>query len=131
MVVCVVGIIVACFEAFDDRAAQVRKLQTTVIMQGRRQIVYINGGADFEDTDTADKLLLVETVRDKPTTIRLTKTPRIDQKNTVTDSGGIAIYAPITIFGNGNKIMSLDKYVMNVDHESLPFTFTGRNWIAE
>jgi hypothetical protein len=102
-----------------------------VITQGSRQIVYINGGADFEDNDTADKLLLVETVRDKPTTIRLTKTPRIDQKITVTDNGGIAIYAPITVFGNGNKIMGLDKYVMKVDHESHPFTFTGSNWIVE
>jgi len=127
---CAVGIIVASFEAYDDRAAQVRKLQTQVIAQNSRRIIYINGW-DFEDNDTADKLLLVKTVRDKPTTIRLTKNPRIDQKITVTDKGGAANSAPITVLGNGNKIMSLDKYVMNVNRESLPFTFTGSDWIVE
>ena len=129
MTICAGGFIWTSFEAFDDKAAQVRRLEH--LTTTGRQIVHINGGDDFEDKDMADKLLLVETVRDKPTIIRLTKTPRVDQKITVTDTGGIAVHAPITVFGNGNKIMGLDKYVMNVDHESLPFTFIGSNWIAE
>jgi hypothetical protein len=72
----------------------------------------------------------VDTVKGKPTIIRLTKNPRVGQIIIVTDKGGISIYAPITVFGNGTKIIGLDKYVIQVDHWSAVFTYTGDDWIV-
>lgn len=109
---------------------QLRKFETQVLTSSR-QIIHIKSGENFEDSDTADKLILIDTVKDKPTTIGLPKNPRIDQTITITDKGGIAIYAQITVFGNGNKIIGLDKYVIQVNHLSAAFTYTGSDWIVK
>jgi hypothetical protein len=121
---------VASFEAFDDKAMQLRKLETQVSTSSR-QIIRIKSGENFEDNDTADKLILVDTIEGKPTTIWLSKTPRVGQTITINDKGGIAILAQITVSGNGNKIMGLDKYIMQVDHSSVSFTYTGSDWIID
>jgi hypothetical protein len=102
---------------------------TSQVVTNSRQIIHIKSGEYFEDNDTADKLLLVETVQGNPSTIGLTKNPRIGQAITVNDKGGMAIYAPITVLGNGNKIIGLDKYTIQVDHLSVTFTYTGSDWI--
>jgi hypothetical protein len=130
LTICALGFIVASFEAFDDKATQLRELEKQVLTNSR-QIMHVTSGADFADNDTTNKLFVVATVPGKPTMIELTKSPRVGQTITISDEGGNANSSPISVLGNSNKIIGMDKYTLNVNHGSVRFTYTGSAWIVD
>jgi hypothetical protein len=83
---------------------------------------------DRYDAAEVDRVLIVRKAIGAPTNILMPSNPRPGISIEVKDGNGDADRYPITIHGNGAKIDSLDRYVLNSGRQEIGLIFDGEQW---
>jgi hypothetical protein len=118
-------LVFACFQAYDDVNI---KLMKTQLNTNNLNVVDVPSGTIYE-AKKSDGYVIINTVPNKPTTIKLPATPQKGYRIKITDGNGYASTSAITVIGNGNTIDNLPEVAINADSESLSLIYTGTKWI--